>query len=211
MKGCKERRVSLVKKEAQPPPKRGLLLTKPPDKQTEQGSEKGSEDIEYLQRMINKLLNEIIDMKISAGEGKQGQRPYKPIFKRNPSFKTIEPPPANLNIDLGNVVSNSLCTYHQENFFERDCPQWVHAMNLMDNRFLDEVSLTKQSSGSVMNIVDQEEVDPLEETTMLLWNPDLQMPYDDLFEVQEPPAEVLAVQTRSRGHPASNDLTIAHT
>ena len=81
-------------------------------------------------------------------------------------------------------------------------------MNLMANWFLDEVSLTKQSSGSVMNIVDQEEVDPLEETTMMIWNPDLPMPSDDLFEVEEPPIEVLAVQTQSRGQPVSNDLTM---
>jgi hypothetical protein len=62
-----------------------------------------------------------------------------------------------------------------------------------------------------MNIVDQEEVDPPEETTMLIWDPDLPMPSDDLFEVQEPPAEVLVVQTRSRGQPVSNDLTTAQT
>jgi hypothetical protein len=41
-------------------------------------------------------------------------------------------------------------------------------MNLMANWFLDEVSLTKQSRGSVMNIVDQEEVNPPKETTMLI-------------------------------------------
>jgi hypothetical protein len=99
--------------------------------------------------MVKKLSNEIIDMKRSAGEGNQGQRPYKPFFKRNPPFKAIEPPPTNLNIDLGNVASDSFCTYHQENHSERDFPQWVHAMNLMANRFLDEVSLTEQSSGSV--------------------------------------------------------------
>ena len=29
MKGCKEDQVSLVKKEFQPPPKRGLMLTRP--------------------------------------------------------------------------------------------------------------------------------------------------------------------------------------
>jgi hypothetical protein len=211
MKGCKEGQVSLVKKEVQPPPRRGLLLTRPPGKQTEQGPEKGSGDIEDLQCMVKKLSNEIIDMKRSAGEGNQGQRPYKPFFKRNPPFKAIEPPPANLNIDLGNVASDSFCTYHQEKHSERDFPQWVHAMNLMANQFLDEVSLTEQSSGSAMNIVDQEEVDPPEETTMLIWDPDLPMPSDDLFEVQEPPAEVLAVQTRSRGQPVSNDLTTAQT
>jgi hypothetical protein len=194
MKGCKEGQVSLVKKEAQPPPRRGLFLTIPLGKQTEQGPKKGSGDIEDLQWMINKLSNEIIDMKISVGEGNQGQRPYKPFFKRNPPFKAIEPPPTNLNIDLGNVASDSLCTYHQEKHSERDCPQWVHAMNLMANRFLDEVSLIEQSSGSTMNIVDQEEVDPPEETTMLLWDLDLPMPSEDLFEVQEPPIEVLVVQ-----------------
>jgi hypothetical protein len=34
MKGCKEGEVSLFKKEVQPPPRRGLLLTRPPGKQT---------------------------------------------------------------------------------------------------------------------------------------------------------------------------------
>jgi len=110
--------------------------------------------------MVKKLSNDIIDMKISVGEGNQGQRPYKPFFKRNQPFKEIEPPPANLNIDLGNVASDYFCIYHHENHFEREFPQWVHGMNLMANRFLDEVSLTKQSSSSTMNIVDQEEAGP---------------------------------------------------
>jgi hypothetical protein len=62
--------------------------------------------------MVKKLSNEIIDMKRNEGEGNQGQRPYKTFFKRNLSFKSIETPPDNLNIDLGNVTSNSFCTYH---------------------------------------------------------------------------------------------------
>jgi hypothetical protein len=144
--------------------------------------------------MVKRLSNEIIDMKRSAGEGNQDQRPYKPFFKRNPPFKVIEPPPANLNIDLGNIDSKSFCTYHQEKHSKRDCLQWVHAMNLMAKWFLDEVSLTGKSSGSVMNTIDQEEVDPLKETTMLIWDPNLPLPPDDLFEVQEPPTEVLAMK-----------------
>jgi hypothetical protein len=44
---------------------------------------------------------------------------------------------------------------------------------------------------------------------MLIWDPDLPMPSDDLFEVQEPPAEVLVVKTWSRGQPISNNLTMA--
>jgi hypothetical protein len=65
--------------------------------------------------MVKNLSNEIIDMKRIAGEGNQGQRTYKPLFKMNPSFKAIEPPPTSLNIDLGNVASDSFCIYHQEN------------------------------------------------------------------------------------------------
>jgi hypothetical protein len=62
--------------------------------------------------MVKKLSNEIIDMKKNIREGNQGQRPYNPFFKRKQPFKSIEPPPTNLNIDLGNVASNSFCTYH---------------------------------------------------------------------------------------------------
>jgi hypothetical protein len=84
-------------------------------------------------------------------------------------------------------------------------------MNLMANRFLDEVSLTEQSSESVVNIVDQEEIELPEETTMLVWDPDLSMPSDDVFDVQEPPGKVLVVKTHSKGHPFSNDLTIVQS
>jgi hypothetical protein len=92
MKGCKEGQASLVKKETQPPPRRGLLLTRPPGKLVEQTPDKGNGDIEDLQCMVKKLSNEIIDMKRSAGEGNQGQRPYKPFFKRNLLSKQLNPP-----------------------------------------------------------------------------------------------------------------------
>jgi hypothetical protein len=41
MKGCKEGQVSLVKKEVQPPPRRGLLLTRPSGKQIRTDSRQG--------------------------------------------------------------------------------------------------------------------------------------------------------------------------
>jgi hypothetical protein len=205
MKGCKEGQASLARKESQPPPRRGLLLTRPSGKPAEPTPDKGNGDIEDLQCMVKKLSNEIIDMKRNVGEGNQGQRPYKPFFKRNQPFKAIEPPPANLNIDLGNVASDSFCTYHQENHSERECPQWVHAMNLMANHFLGEVSLTEPSSSSAFNIVDQEEADPPQDTTMLIWDPDVITSSDDLFKPQAPPAEISVVQTRSKGQPGPKD------
>jgi hypothetical protein len=92
MKGCKEGHVSLVKKESQPPPRRGILLTIPPGKQTKLGPKKGSRDIEDLQRMINKFSNEIVDMKISAGEGNQAQIPYKPFLRETHNSKQLNLP-----------------------------------------------------------------------------------------------------------------------
>jgi hypothetical protein len=46
---------------------------------------------------------------------------------------------------------------------------------------------------------------------MLIWDPNLDMPFDDLFKVQEPLVEVLAIQTRSGGQPVSNDLVVTQT
>jgi hypothetical protein len=63
-------------------------------------------------------------------------------------------------------------------------------MNLITNQFLDKASLTKQPSSSVMNVVDQEDIDPPEYTTMFIWDPELIMPFNDLFESQETPIEV---------------------
>jgi hypothetical protein len=41
-----------MKKETQPLPKRGILLTRPPTKQTEPGPDKEGGDLENLERMI---------------------------------------------------------------------------------------------------------------------------------------------------------------
>jgi len=73
MKGCKEGQDSLAKRETQPPPRRGLLLTRPSGKSAEQTPKKGNGDIEDMQRMVKKLSNEIIKMKRSVGEGNLGQ------------------------------------------------------------------------------------------------------------------------------------------
>jgi hypothetical protein len=159
--------------------------------------------------MVKKLSNEIIDMKRSAWEGNQGQRLYKPFFKRNQPFKAIEPPLANLNIDLGNIASDSFCTYHQENHYEREFPQWIHAMNLMANHFLDKVSLTEQSRSLAINILDQEEVDPPRDTTMLICDLDVITSSDDLFESREQPTEFSVAHTRSKGQPGSKNVKVS--
>jgi hypothetical protein len=44
------------------------------------------------------------------------------------------------------MASDSFCTYHQENHSEREFPQWLHAINLMANQFLDEVYVTENQA-----------------------------------------------------------------
>jgi hypothetical protein len=68
-------------------------------------------------------------------------------------------------------------------------------MNLMANRFLDECSLTKQPSGSEIGVIDQESQEPPEETSMLIWDFDHLIPFNDVFEVQGPPTEIMDIQT----------------
>jgi hypothetical protein len=87
-------------------------LTRPPGKQDEQNVEKDGVDMEILQRMIKKLSNEIVDMKINVGEGTFNQIPYNPSFKIPQPYKFVEPPPINLNLDLGDVDSDSFFTYN---------------------------------------------------------------------------------------------------
>jgi hypothetical protein len=96
---------------------------------------------------------------------------------------------------------------HQDNHLERDYPQWLNTMNLMAKRFLDECSLTKQSSSLEINAIDQESQERTEDTTMPLWDSNHLMPFNDTVEVKEPHAEVLVVNTRGRSQPVQINPT----
>jgi hypothetical protein len=81
-------------------------------------------------------------------------------------------------------------------------------MNLMANQFLDKVSLTEYPSSLVMNIADQEEIKPPRDTTMLIWDSNMIMLSDNLFESHEQPMEVSVIQTCIKGLPGSRDIDI---
>jgi hypothetical protein len=208
MKGCKDSQIYLLKKETKQPPRWGLLLTWSPGKQTEHNTEKDNADMESLQRMVKKLSNEIVDMKRNAGEGTSNPRSYKPFFRKNPPFKALDPPPANLNIDLGEVALDSYCNYHQEHHSERDFPQWVNVMNLLENCFLDGCSLTEQPNDHTSNTAENEVSEPPEKTTMVLWDVSHTSSFDVPTEEEEF-LEILAVQTRSKAPIVQNQPTIA--
>jgi hypothetical protein len=210
MKGCKEIQTSLAKKEAQQPPKRGFLSTRPLGKQVEQNIEKESVYMESLQRMIKKYSNEIVDMKRNEGEGTSNQRPYRPFFRNPPPYNAIKPIPLNMNIDLVYVALYSFFTYHQENHSEKDFPQWVNAMNLMANHFLERCSMIEKLGDKASNTTKDESSEPLEQTTMVLWDINHMMSFDDLTKEEELPTKVLVMQTRSKGHITQNQPIISH-
>jgi hypothetical protein len=79
-------------------------------------------------------------------------------------------------------------------------------MNLMANHFLGEVSLTEPPDSLAFNIVDQEEADLSQDTTMLIWDPDVIMSSNGLFKPQAPPTEISVVQTRSKDQPSPKDI-----
>jgi hypothetical protein len=58
-----------------------------------------------------------------------------------------------------------------------------------------------------IGVIDQESQEPPEETAMLIWDSDHPIPFNDVTEVQGPPAEILAIQTRSKIQPVQSNPT----
>jgi hypothetical protein len=48
------------------------------------------------------------------------QKPSRPFFIIPTPPRAIEPPPANLNIDLEGVTKNNYCNYHQDNHLKKN-------------------------------------------------------------------------------------------
>jgi hypothetical protein len=61
-------------KETKSAGKKPLLLTKPPDKE--------SKDINNVVKKVNKLSNEVVDLKKNVGEGSSKPRTFCPFFKK---------------------------------------------------------------------------------------------------------------------------------
>jgi hypothetical protein len=121
-------------------------LTSSQTKQLINGKEKDSMDIESMERMITKFLNEIIDIKRSYGGGTSNQRPYNPFFRSNFLAKSIEPSLVILNIDLEEVAMDNYCNYHNENHYEKTCPQWINVVKLVANKLLNGCAQVEEAS-----------------------------------------------------------------
>ena len=82
----------------------------------------------------------------------------------------LPPPPSNLNIKLDDVSQDNFCTYHQASHSEKTCPKWVNEMNLIDNKFLDECTKTKEQVENLEVIEEENPFPPEVETTLVLWD-----------------------------------------
>jgi hypothetical protein len=110
-----------------------------------------------------------------------------------------------LNIDLGEVASDSCCNYHQEHHSKKDFPQWVKEMNLLANRFLESFVIVEQLNNYTLNTMYNEERESPEQTTMVLWDG---IHTDTLAEGKEFPY-TMVVQTRSKDPIGKNQPIIA--
>jgi hypothetical protein len=75
--------------------------------------------------------------------------------------------------------------------------------------FLDGCALTEKPGDQASNTTENEVSEPPEQTTMVLWDINHMSPSDDPTEEEEPPNEILVVQTRSKGPITQNQPIIA--
>ena len=47
-------------------------------------------------------------------------------------------PHCNLNIEVDDVSMDNFCTYYQANHPEKNFPQWMNSMNLVEGKFIDD-------------------------------------------------------------------------
>lgn len=76
-----------------------------PPKNVNEKKEQDNFDMENLQRVINKLSNDMIDMKKKITETDQNRGYFRPPFRRNFQNRPPTPPPEGLNIEeVANVL-----------------------------------------------------------------------------------------------------------
>jgi hypothetical protein len=94
-------------------------------KTTNEKKDKETFDMDGIQRMIQKLTNDIVDLKKNSGESSSYRRPWKTSFRRNP------PPPNNPNtspeeIHIEEFSQDHYCRAHETNHYEKNCPTFIN-------------------------------------------------------------------------------------
>ena len=89
-------------------------------------NDKEPTDMESMQRVIKKLMNDIIDLKKNKGEG---MKPLKPFMNKMTYYAPQIPPTSSINIE-DYAIDNFYHTHH-ENHSERTCPEFINSFTTM--------------------------------------------------------------------------------
>ena len=128
---------------------------------------------------------------------KEAQKFYKPYYKRQEDNNQSQPPPHNsASMNLTEVGMDNFFTFHQQPYFEKNCPQWINSMTLVMNQMLDS-KLTED--GDEERKYSNTSTKEQEDETMVLWNSvslfnaeeERNWEYEDVVEMN--------VTTRSQG------------
>jgi hypothetical protein len=93
--------------------KKPPLLTKPLDKE--------ARDIDNVVKMVNKLSNEVVELKKNVGEGSSKPQTFHPFFNKpdNPP-QPLKPPHMDFNLD--SFSNDNFFSYHKIIHLEQMCP-----------------------------------------------------------------------------------------
>ena len=95
--------------------KKGILKTNIEKK------DKEPTDIASMQRVLKQIMNELIDLKKSNGEG---NKPFKPFMKNRTSSSPQIPPTSSINIE--DYAMDNFCHTHHANHSERTCLEFIN-------------------------------------------------------------------------------------
>jgi hypothetical protein len=79
-----------------------------------------------MQRVIEKLTNDIIDLKKNKGEGK---KPFKTFMEKRTNFVRQIPPILGINIE--DYAMENYCRTHHANHSKRTCPEFINSFTTL--------------------------------------------------------------------------------
>jgi len=140
------------------------------------------------------IIQQILYIMQSYGEGTSNKKPYTSFFIRHFPHIDIEPPLENLNVDLKEwlwIITTTITRF----LITRTYPSCTNEMNLVENMFLDGCAQERESNEQLKGVLEEEYSEPSNEIAMVIGDmfPDANLTDDD--EVLQ---ETLAVQTRSK-------------
>jgi hypothetical protein len=165
-------------------------------KTIDEKKDKDTFDMDGLHRMILKLSNNIIDLKINAGEISSNIRAWKPSFRKNtPLPNNPNFPPEEIHIE--EFYQDHYFQAHEANHSEKNCPTFINMFKVL-------FSMEENEEGSLGQ--DKQRDDRNTESSInLFWDVICGIKNDDIEE--ERSEEICISQTKSKEIPSTFEAT----